>query len=166
MAETANFTLKLAKEDFKFSAAHFTLFPDGSAELLHGHDYRVRVQLSGSALDEHGLLLDLAAAKERIREICARLDEHTLIPEKSSLLELRADADQIEVHLGERSYRLPRSDVTLLPLSNITIELLARLVWEELAPALSGTPAELLVVEVEETPGQACAYQRALSKPG
>ena len=48
------FRIVLAKEDFKFSAAHFTLFPGGRAELLHGHNYRVRVELAGSELDEEG----------------------------------------------------------------------------------------------------------------
>jgi hypothetical protein len=31
------YRIVLEKEDFKFSAAHFTLFADGGAELLHGH---------------------------------------------------------------------------------------------------------------------------------
>ena len=162
MVADASFEIRLAKQDFKFSAAHFTLFPDGSAELLHGHDYRVRVALRGGGLDEHGLLTDLAGVKEKIRTICGELDEHTLIPEKSPLLELRASDDQIEIYLGERNYRLPRSDVALLPLSNITIELLARLVWERLAAALDRSAIEWLEVEVEETAGQGCAYAASL----
>ena len=51
MQSDAVFTLRLGKQDFKFSAAHFTLFPDGSAELLHGHDYRVRVALRGARVN-------------------------------------------------------------------------------------------------------------------
>ena len=163
MAANPRFELRLAKQDFKFSAAHFTLFPDGTAELLHGHDYRVRVALRGTQVDEHGLLTDLARVKDKIRSICGELDEHTLIPEKSPLLELRANADQIDVYLGERNYRLPRSDVALLPLSNITIELLARLIWERLAASLDRGAIDWLEVEVEETPGQGCAYAGRLS---
>lgn len=154
----SSFTIRLGKEDFKFSAAHFTLFPDGSAELLHGHDYRVRVAIRGARVDEHGLLTDLAGFKEKIRGICAELDEHTLIPEKSPLLELRATDEQIDVFLGDRHYRLPRTDVSLLPLSNITIELLSRLVWERLAGALTRSRVEWLEIEVEETAGQGCTY--------
>lgn len=158
MDSGATFTIRLAKEDFKFSAAHFTLFPDGTAELLHGHDYRVRVAIRGERVDEHGLLTDLAGFKERIRAICAELDEHTLIPEKSSLLELRATGEQIDVYLGERHYQLPRTDVSLLPLSNITIELLARLVWERLVGPLTRSRVDWLEIEVEETDGQGCTY--------
>ena len=40
------FTVRLAKQDFKFSAAHFTLFPDGTAELLHGHNFQVAVAVA------------------------------------------------------------------------------------------------------------------------
>src|ERR1700733_13558481 len=40
MRAMVRYRMVLAKEDFKFSSAHFTLFADGSAELLHGHNYR------------------------------------------------------------------------------------------------------------------------------
>ena len=46
------YVLRLAKEDFKFSAAHFTLFGPDEAELLHGHNYQVEVEMVGYALDE------------------------------------------------------------------------------------------------------------------
>jgi len=157
-----SFTLSLAKEDFKFAAAHFTLFPDGSGELLHGHNFRVRVAIQGARPDAMGLLVEVAAAKREIRAICLQLDEHTLIPEKSSLLEIRGDAESVEVHFGERTYRLPRSDVALLPLENVTIELLARMLWEQLAPRLASPTALQLSVEVEESAGQSCAYQAPL----
>lgn len=156
------FTLRLAKEDFKFSAAHFTMFPDGSGELLHGHNFRVRVEIHGAQLDDMGLLVEVAAVKNEIRAICEKLDEHTLIPERSSLLEVHGGAETVDVHFGERSYRLPRSDVALLPLENITIELLARLLFEQLAPCLASSAVRRLSVAVEETAGQSCAYSGPL----
>ena len=36
-------SIEVDKEYLKFSAAHFLIFPDGSAERLHGHNYRVEV---------------------------------------------------------------------------------------------------------------------------
>ena len=89
MPRAALVQLRLAKEDFAFAAAHFTLFPDAAAERLHGHNYRVRVELSGAALDALGFLVPVAPVKARVRAICATLDERILIPEKSRLLELR-----------------------------------------------------------------------------
>jgi hypothetical protein len=53
-----HWSIELEKESFKFSAAHFLIFPDGSAERLHGHNYRVFVEID-AALDalraRHGL---------------------------------------------------------------------------------------------------------------
>lgn len=151
--------LRLAKEDFAFAAAHFTLFADEAAERLHGHNYRVRVELSGAELDDHGFLLPVAKLKARIRAICAALDERILIPEKARQLELRVGNEAVEVTLGARPYRFPRDEVALLPLPNVTIEALARHVWGELAPALADSPVRRLRVEVEETPGQSAAFE-------
>lgn len=152
------FQIHLAKEDFKFSAAHFTLFPDGRAELLHGHNYRVRVSLAGSGLDGVGLLVDVATVKRRIRASCATLDERTLIPAETDRLEVRRAEGAVEVVFDGRRYRFPEGDVVLVPLENVSIELLARKLWGEISPALAGSPVEELTVEVEETPGQSCAY--------
>jgi 6-pyruvoyltetrahydropterin/6-carboxytetrahydropterin synthase len=152
-------SLRLAKEDFAFAAAHFTLFGDRPAERLHGHNYRVRVELSGAELDEHGFLLPVAEVKARIRAVCAALDERVLIPEKSPALELRREGDAITMALEGRAYRFPSAEVALLPVPNVTIEALARHVFGELAPALAGTRIARLRVEVEETAGQSAGYE-------
>ena len=162
MARPALVQLRLAKEDFAFAAAHFTLFGDQAAERLHGHNYRVRVELSGAELDDFGFLLPVAALKARIRAVCAALDERVLIPEKSPLLELRREGDAIAVSLGARPYRFPRADVALLPLPNVTIEALAQHLFSELAPSLAGGKVLRLRVEVEETAGQSAAYEADL----
>jgi 6-pyruvoyltetrahydropterin/6-carboxytetrahydropterin synthase len=160
----ALFQLRLAKEDFAFAAAHFTLFPDEAAERLHGHNYRVRVELSGAELDAYGLLVPVAPVKARIRAVCAALDERILIPEKSPLLALRHEGDAVTVALGARAYRFPRSEVRLLPLPNVTIEALAQHVFGELAPSLAGSAVRRLRVEVEESSGQSAAYEAELAR--
>lgn len=158
----ATYTLRLGKEDFKFSAAHFTLFPDGSGELLHGHNYTVRVAVEGEALDASGLLVDIASLKKRVRAVCAGYDERTLIPTESTLLGVTVKSGQVEVRFGERLYQLPERDVVLLPLVNLTMELLARLVWDAVRKSLVGSRARVLEVEVQETAGQSCAYRAPL----
>ncbi|HBL29756.1 MAG TPA: 6-pyruvoyl tetrahydropterin synthase [Acidobacteria bacterium] len=156
------FRIALEKEDFKFSAAHFTLFPGGGAELLHGHNYRVRVEVTGSDLDDEGLLVDIEQLKKTIRERCAHLDSRTLLPAASPRLQHTRDGDAIEVVCGERKYRFPAADVLLLPLVNTSMELFARMLWEELAPSLAGSRVEDLAVGVEETAGQRCRYERGI----
>lgn len=159
----ARFRIRLAKEDFKFSAAHFTLFPDGTAELLHGHNYRVSVEIGGAALDAAGLLLDFATVKRAIRAACAALDERVLIPRLAPGLNLNEQADSVEVEFADRRYRFPRADLALLPLENSSIELLSRWLWESLAPVLQGTPATEMTLWVEETAGQSCGYTAELA---
>lgn len=160
---TAPYTLKIAKEDLKFSAAHFTLFPDGSGELLHGHNYAVSVAISGTELDEAGLLVDIAALKKHVRNLCKNYDERTLIPTESSWLKVETLDGQIEVRFGERLYSLPRKDVVLLPLANLTMELLAKHLWEQTATSITRDASNILEVEVQETAGQSCAYRKPLS---
>jgi 6-pyruvoyltetrahydropterin/6-carboxytetrahydropterin synthase len=162
MPDPGRFAIRLAKEDFKFSSAHFTLFADAPAELLHGHNYRVEVELEGERLDEAGLLLDIGAVKRRVRERCARLDERTLLPEKSPTVQIAEAGGQIELRFEGRSYALPASDVLRLPVSNVSMELLARMLWEEVAPVLRGSRVQSMTLILHETAGQSCSYRAPL----
>lgn len=162
MSSPPRFRIVLAKEDFKFSAAHFTLFPNGGAELLHGHNYRVGVELAGGSLDEEGLLVDIERFKKVLRERCAYLDSRTLLPAASRRVQWSRDGEAIEVVCGQRRYRFPADDVLLLPLVNTSMELFARMLWEDLAPALAGSRVDTLAVSVEESAGQRCWYERGL----
>lgn len=166
MAAEETFRLHLAKEDFKFSVAHFTVFDPERAELLHGHNYRVTVELEGREVGELGLLADLDAVKEAIRALCRGLDSRTLLPAACPLLTWDHQGDEIEVVYGERRYRLPAADVLLLPLANSSMELLARHLWRQLAPGLRGSAVVRMTVTVEETDGQRAAYERAIEPPG
>ena len=66
-------SIELDKEYFKFSAAHFLIFPDGTAERLHGHNYRVFVEIE-AALTRFGLVMDFTQVKPVVREIVDELD--------------------------------------------------------------------------------------------
>ena len=156
------FTLRLAKGDFKFSAAHFTLFSPTEAEPLHGHNYRVLVEIGGDELDELGLLVETGILKRRIREILAELDDRVLLPERSPLLELTVEGGEVDCKYSDRTYRFPEREVALLPLVNVTMELLARLVWRQLAEDLDDVDATHLAVEIEETDGQSARYSAPL----
>jgi 6-pyruvoyltetrahydropterin/6-carboxytetrahydropterin synthase len=162
MSSRPRYLMTLEKEDFKFSAAHFTLFPDRAAERLHGHNYRVRLELAGEAVDDLGLLVDLDAVKRSVRAACARLDTRTLLPTHARTLEIEG-GDDLEVRFEGRTYRFPKEDVVLLPITNVSIERLAELLWQELAAPLVGGLVEELTVSVEETSGQRCAYRSRLA---
>ncbi len=152
------FRLRLAKNDFKFSVAHFTIFPEGDSEPLHGHNYRVGVEVSGRELDEYDLLFDIASTKREIRRLCEELDETILLPSQSGVLETRRQDDSYHVTHGPRQYTFPVNEVRLLPLNNCTMEGLAFYFWKQLAPTLDRARVHELEVVVEETDGQSASF--------
>ncbi len=158
----SSYHIVLAKENFKFSAGHFTVFSNEHAELLHGHNYKVQVELHSEELDGLGFVVDFAGVKQRVREVCAQLDERILLPEQCRHLETSRDGSQIEVAFGDRRYQLPFEDVVLLPLVNTTVELLAQWLWEQIVPAVVGTSVEVMSVDVEETAGQRAGFRAAV----
>ena len=162
MSSSTRFTLRLAKSDFKFAAAHFTWFADGSAERLHGHNYRVRVALSGERLGPDGMLVEARLVKDEIRRLCAMLDERVLLPEPSAHVAIELRGDEIEVRVARRTYQLPASDVVRLPVPNISVECLAQHLWRELAQATVRLPIDTLAVEVAESDGQSASVEAKL----
>ena len=64
-----SFSLSCAKEDFKFSSAHFVAH-DGGREKLHGHNYRLSVSLTSGSIGEDGTVLDFAELKHVVRSLC------------------------------------------------------------------------------------------------
>jgi 6-pyruvoyltetrahydropterin/6-carboxytetrahydropterin synthase len=156
-------SIDLFKEAFKFSAAHFLIFPDGSAERLHGHNYGVRAEIE-AALTEHGLVLDFTQVKPVVRELCDELDEHWLVPGEHPVLRVQRQGDgATEVRYRERVYRVPSEDVIVLPMNNTSSENLAGWLGRELMRRLQqrfrGLDVRRLRVSVEETSGQSGVYQ-------
>ncbi len=161
---SGTFLLRLAKEDFKFSAAHFTVLGNSAGEALHGHNYRVSVELRGSDLDELDFLLPVRAAKRDIRAQCAALDEKTLLPAKCPHLGLNRHDDTMAAVFGSRRYEFPVAEVVLLPVANVTMEALARLIWQRLRDRWRHLQDRIGIVEVTvaETRGQSASYRRRL----
>jgi len=153
-----SWSIEINKEYLKFSAAHFLIFPDGSSERLHGHNYQVSCAISG-ALSEFGLVLDFKRVKPIIRELVDSLDEYWLIPGEHPVLTWNDRGDDvIEVQYRELYYAAPKSDVVILPLPNISAEKLAAYVGRELLARIESDfpemPVERLKLCVEETSGQ------------
>jgi 6-pyruvoyltetrahydropterin/6-carboxytetrahydropterin synthase len=75
---TASFAIQVAKENLKFSAAHFIAYP-GFREALHGHNYQLGARVEGR-LGQMGYVLDFGVVKKLLKAIADRLDERTIIP--------------------------------------------------------------------------------------
>src|SRR5881396_2904049 len=81
------FRVHVTKDYLKFNAAHFIAYK-GFREALHGHNYRVSVDVEGD-LGSQGYVLDFGIVKQVARRVCERLDAKTLIPSRSDCLRLR-----------------------------------------------------------------------------
>lgn len=151
-------SIKVDKDYLKFSAAHFLIFPDGSAERLHGHNYKVFFEIE-SDVDEHGLVLDFKRIKPLIKKLVDEVDEHFLVPGRHPVLRVERHADgQTEILYRERRYLLPSEDVIVLPISNSSAENLATWLGRELLArvhaAFPSLRVDRLTIGVEETKGQ------------
>jgi 6-pyruvoyltetrahydropterin/6-carboxytetrahydropterin synthase len=164
-----SWSIDLSKEYFQFSCAHFLIFPDGSSERLHGHNYRVYVEIDAQ-LSEFGLVIDFRAVKPVVREIVDALDEHWLVPGEHPVLSWRERPDGVvEVRYREKHYAAPADDVLVLPINNTSSENLASWIGRELRRLLlerfESVRVASLRVAVEETAGQRGVYHYRADGP-
>lgn len=159
-------SIRIHKDYLKFSAAHFLIFPDGSAERLHGHNYKVWVGVE-TELDPHGLVINFKEIKPIVKAIVDELDERLIIPGKHPVLTCRELGDgSAEIRYRERRYLIPADEVLVLPISNSSAENLAGYVADQLLHRLGrqmpGVVPLAVEVGVEETPGQRGVVRVAL----
>lgn len=153
-----SWSIAIDKDYLKFSAAHFLIFPDGTAERLHGHNYKVYVELH-TDLDGHGLVVNFQEIKPVVRAICDELDEHLLIPGRHPVLTAQRRPDgNTEIRYRERRYEIPSGEVIVLPIGNTSAENLAAWFGRTLRDRLGRRWPDLVVrrmsIGIEETPGQ------------
>ncbi len=69
---------KISVED-TFSAAHFLRHYEGKCERLHGHNWKVRIKISGKKLKmPQGMLIDFSVAKKILSQALSPLDHQNL----------------------------------------------------------------------------------------
>ncbi len=147
-------SIELEKEAFHFSAAHFTLFSATERENLHGHNYQVRCRISCS-VNDHGLAFDYTGIKRRIKELCDALDEYTLMPALSPWLKIRESSRHTVIEFDGEELRLPKRDLRLLPVTNVSLEALAEYLGRMLIESdqASEWPMQNLTLGVSSSPG-------------
>ena len=93
--------------------------PEGD---LHGHGYRIDVVIACGELDQHGMVVDLAALERELQNVRDELHGRDL-----------------------EAIRPPDAEA-------VTVEVLARWAWERLAPMVRSAAADDLSVRVFESP--------------
>lgn len=153
-------TLHLAKQNFKFSAAHFLIFDATRAEKLHGHNYRVKVDISippETELQKSGYFVDFNVFKKHIKDRLDQWDEMVLLPERHPDMKLQRKAPSLEVNFRDRLYVFPLNEVCLLPVTNTSVEQLSRLLAEDFLAEFQKSGVRGVQVWVEETQGQSAS---------
>ncbi len=165
--------IEIAREEHKFSAAHMTVFADGSKERLHGHNFQLVLSLWVRSIATREMC-DFGIIKRVVRELCAELNERTLVALNNPHLQVTVESNDGDTAAGRElvrlthatgEYLLPRTDVVLLPLENATTEQLACWLHGELCRRLRNRlppVVESLEVGVLETPGQGGFYEGPL----
>lgn len=159
MAE--RFSVRVTKDHLTFCSGHFITFAGSQCERLHGHNYRVAVEVEGP-LDQNHYVFDFIALKTYVEALTQELDHRMMLPTDSDLIKVIPTGAQIEVRFGERHWSFPKDDCVLLPIANTTAELLARYLAERLRQCLAEKAdyrPTVLRVEVEESPGQAARVE-------
>jgi 6-pyruvoyltetrahydropterin/6-carboxytetrahydropterin synthase len=159
MSSEERFRITIRKEALKFSAAHMTVFPDGTKESLHGHNYRTElsVEMTDCSLTT---MLPFSALKDALKSICEEWDEKVLLPAQCPFFRLVRDEprEEIEFVLCGKRYVIPRDEVVLLPVDNVLTETLARelgtRIRSRLATVLRTHGVHRIWVRIEETEGQ------------
>jgi 6-pyruvoyltetrahydropterin/6-carboxytetrahydropterin synthase len=151
--------LYLAKQNFKFSSAHFLIFNATEAEMLHGHNYQVEIKLYGpkpSGYEVQGYFVDFSVIKKIVKAHCDLWDEHVLLPGKHPDMKYQKSADQknYEIHFRDRFYSLPVVETIWLPITNTSVEQLSLLMAENLFAEFKSLGVTGLQVSVQETLGQ------------
>jgi 6-pyruvoyltetrahydropterin/6-carboxytetrahydropterin synthase len=161
-----SFTIHLAKESFKFSSTHFTIFSATEAEKLHGHNYQVKCDIEIDHIDSQiGMAFDFNLIKPEIKSLCDEIDEHILIATKSPFLKINRSLDSIEMTYNQRRYVFPKDDCRELELVNITSEELARYfcekLWTRLLQKKEAPKFRSLQISIEETRGQSVTFRKS-----
>lgn len=154
--------IHISKEALKFSAAHMTVFPDGTKEALHGHNYTVQVSLELADISL-SKMLSFSYFKKIMKKISSEWDEKVLIPAKCPFLRVISQSEvEIELVLCKKRYIFPAEEVVLLELDNITTETLSaeygRIFLGQLDSKLLGSSIRAVRVRVEEIPGQGATF--------
>jgi 6-pyruvoyltetrahydropterin/6-carboxytetrahydropterin synthase len=91
---------ELAVEE-TISAGHMLRGYHGQCERCHGHNWRIRLEVSTPDLDATGLAMDFTALQTLLREVLAEFD-HVMLNELPEFAQLNPSAENLARVIHER----------------------------------------------------------------
>lgn len=132
----------IVKTEECFDSAHFLAGYDGKCRNIHGHRWKVVIEVEREKISEDGMVIDFTDLKKELKEIVDGFD-HALIIERNSLKYATFKA------LAEEKFKI--IEVDFRP----TAENFAKYFFDEFSAKYSGIRA----VEVYETPKNCARYE-------
>jgi len=81
-----------------FSSAHKLTDYHGNCENLHGHNWKVVVEIKSSVLDNAGMLIDFGEAEKKLDKVLASFD-HKYLNEVHPFDKINPTAENISKHI-------------------------------------------------------------------
>ncbi len=114
---SARYTLKILTD---FAAAHTLRDYPGDCNRMHGHNWKVEVEVSASSLDKVGMGIDFKEIKQSARQIAKSLD-HRYLNDIEPFTELNPTAENIAAYFFREMK---------IKLNNERIKVTAVTIWE------------------------------------
>jgi len=106
--------------DETFAAGHALRGYKGKCENTHGHNYKVRVTLSGKELDSTGLLYDFVELKQVIGSVIRSLD-HQFLNEFPPFDSINPSAENIARYIYDQASKQMKQAPNGAGISSITV---------------------------------------------
>lgn len=96
-----------------FAYGHRLLDYKGKCENLHGHNWRIRVSVTGQKLDKMGMLVDFTDLKSALDAVLKKLD-HTNLNDVNPFNTVNPTAENIAAYIyeGLKKYQLPQIKIS------------------------------------------------------
>ncbi len=113
----ARYTLKVVSD---FASAHTLRDYPGACSRMHGHNWKVELEVQANTLDEVGMAVDFKVMKKAVREVTDDLD-HYYLNEIEPFDKINPTAENIAAYLYKR---------LSTKLNNDSIKVSALTLWE------------------------------------
>jgi len=94
---TARYTLKIITD---FASAHTLRDYPGACARMHGHNWKVEVEVTASELDAIGMGVDFRVIKQAARDIAERLD-HRYLNDLEPFVQINPTAENIAAYFHQ-----------------------------------------------------------------
>jgi len=158
--------IRFEHDALHFSASHFITFgtPE-KVEALHGHNFRIKAEVSGP-LNRKEYVVDFLIAFDSLKKICEMLSHKVLLPRNHPCITIETTEEMVHVSIPPLQWVFPEEDTLTLPIRNTTTEALAKYISGhfrerlERESAFEMPPSHYgITIELEESPGMWAVYR-------